>query len=233
MGKTVAIIQSNYIPWKGYFNIIKCVDEFVLLDDVQYTRRDWRNRNLIKTSSGLKWLSIPVNVKGQFTVCIKDVSTAGSDWRLDHWRQISSAYSKSAFFKSLAHHFEKLYLQDDEENLSAINLKFINLINSLLNITTPIRWSTEFDTPDEKMERLIHICKCLQADEYVSGAAAKTYLDVEKFQKNGIMVKWADYANYPVYNQLYEPFEHGVSIIDLLFNEGTQIHHLLKKKIWT
>jgi hypothetical protein len=232
VSKRVAIIQSNYIPWKGYFNIIKCSDEFVILDDVQYTRRDWRNRNLIKTRAGLKWLSIPVDVKGQYNIKIQDVYTAGLEWRKDHWNQIYEAYRKSEYFHMFAKHFEELYLGSEEQNLSLINLKFITLINSLLGIQTPVRWSAEFNTPDEKSERLVHICMSLGADEYISGQAAKAYLDVDLFSQNGIRMLWADYSGYPVYRQLFPPFEHGVSIIDLLFNEGPHIHQFLKQKIW-
>ena len=232
MGKRVAIIQSNYIPWKGYFNIIKNVDAFVLLDDVQYTRRDWRNRNLIKTKTGLKWLTIPVNVKGKFLAAIKDVETAGSEWRTDHWRQIKEAYGKARYFEALRPQFEHLYLNDQETNLSTINFKFIALINSLLNIQTAIHWSMEFDTPAEKSERLLHICQSLGADEYVSGEAARNYLNVGLFNDHNIQVRWSDYSAYPEYHQLYPPFEHGVSIIDLLFNEGTRVDHLLKDTVW-
>jgi hypothetical protein len=232
LGKRVAIIQSNYIPWKGYFNIIRNVDAFVLLDDVQYTRRDWRNRNLIKTKTGLKWLSIPVDVKGKFLTAIKDVETAGTAWRVDHWRQITEAYSKCRYFAALRHHFENLYLNDHETNLSTINFKFIALINSLLEMRTPVHQSMQFNAPQEKSERLLHICKALGADEYVSGEAASGYLNVALFNENNIQVRWTDYSGYPEYQQLYPPFEHGVSIIDLLFNEGTQVHHLLKDQLW-
>jgi len=226
--KKVAILQSSYIPWKGYFNIIKAVDEFVLLDNVQFTRRDWRNRNLIKTSSGLKWLTIPVAVKGQYLINISEVLTFDNEWRRAHWNQIQQVYQKANYFNFYAPVFERLYLDDDERKLSVINYKFIKQINLLLKIATPIRWSTEFETSLEKTERLFQICKELQADVYVSGPAAKSYLDVDFFRKNRIDVAWADYSNYPEYNQPYPPFEHGVSIIDLLFHEGPNAIHFLK-----
>ncbi|HMG07571.1 MAG TPA: WbqC family protein [Mucilaginibacter sp.] len=229
MGKRVAIIQSNYIPWKGYFSIIKCVDEFVLLDDVQYTRRDWRNRNLIKTQTGLKWLTIPVDVKGRYLIDIKDVRTAGSEWRADHWTQIVEAYKKTPYFSFFAPLLQDIYLNEKEINLSLINYRFIILINEILNITTPIRWSMEFDSPKEKTERLVHICKSLDAVEYISGLAAKEYMDILKFEQNNIQVRWADYSNFPVYPQLYPPFEHSVSIIDLIFNEGPNAQAYLKQ----
>lgn len=233
MAKRVAIIQSNYIPWKGYFNIIKCVDHFVLLDDVQYTRRDWRNRNLIKTKAGLKWLTIPVIVKNKFQIKIEDVQADGTDWRQDHWNKLQEAYRTSQYFKEISPFFESLYLQSNELNLSKINYGFIAQILSILNIPTVLNWSREFpDAPSGKTERLVHICKSLNATEYISGMAAKDYLEVELFEKEQIKVVWADYSGYQPYRQLYTPFEHGVSILDLLFNEGIQSSHFLKDKIW-
>lgn len=230
--KRIAIIQSNYIPWRGYFNIIKCVDEFVLLDDVQYTRRDWRNRNLIKTVYGLKWLTIPVDVKGRYSMDIRDVRSTGSDWRQDHWNQIYDAYKNAPYFTFFSPSLRELYLGESETNLSTINFRFIRLINEVLNIRTPIRWSMEFDAPDDRTGRLVHICQRLRAREYVSGPAAKSYLDVAQFENNDIKVRWVDYSNFPIYKQVCEPFEPGVSVIDLIFNEGPHSYLYLKEKIW-
>lgn len=232
MKKRIAIIQSNYIPWKGYFNIIKCVDDFVLLDDVQYTRRDWRNRNLIKTKTGLKWLTIPVDVKGNYLIKIKDVCSAGSAWRMEHWNQIHEAYKDSPYYPTLAQPFKQLYLESKEINLSKINHSFIQLINSLLKIDTPVHWSMDYEGPQEKTARLVHICQCLNASEYISGPAAKEYLNVNMFQEKGIEVVWADYTGFAEYSQMYPPFQHGVSILDLLFNEGPNAVHFLKSKLW-
>jgi hypothetical protein len=229
--KKVAILQSSYIPWKGYFNIIKVVDEFVLLDDVQFTRRDWRNRNLIKTRNGLKWLTIPVAVKGHYLASISEVSTSDNEWRQAHWNQIKEVFRNAPYFNTYAPVFESLYLNEDERNLSTINYTFIKQINLLLKIMTPIRWSKEFDTPRDKTERLFQICKQLKADAYLSGPAAKSYLDVDFFRKNNIDVVWADYSNYPEYNQPYPPFEHHVSVIDLLFHEGPNAINFLKDSL--
>lgn len=230
--RKVAIIQSNYIPWKGYFNIIKDVDEFVLLDDVQYTRRDWRNRNLIKSENGLKWLTIPVDVKGKYYITIKDVQTAGQEWRRDHWNQIVQAYKHAPYFSFFRARLEQLYLAEEETNLSKINLGFIQAINDVLKIRTPVRWSMEFDSPEGKTERLVHICKSLNAQIYVSGTAAKDYLDESLFARNDIKILWTDYSNFPLYKQGHEPFVHEVSAIDLIFQQGPDSHLYLKDKIW-
>jgi hypothetical protein len=231
MAKRVAIIQSSYIPWKGYFNIIKDVDEFVLLDDVQYTRRDWRNRNLIKTPYGPRWISIPVNVKGRFNLKINEVETAGNKWRMQHWNRISNAYKQAPFFKIYSEAFESLYLKDSETKLSIINYKFIVKINELLGITTPIRWSTEFDAPGSKNSRLVSICKCLGAEEYVSGPSAKSYLDESEFLKNGLLVRWVNYDGYVEYYQPYPPFRHDLTILDLIFNQGESSKDFFKTMI--
>ncbi len=228
--KRVAIIQSNYIPWKGYFDIIGMVDVFVIYDSAQYTKRDWRNRNKIKTAQGTQWLTIPVQIKGQYRLAaIKDVKVSDQKWRKKHWHAIELNYKKSIYFKEYSDLFKSLYLDDDQEYLSKINFKFIKAINEILGITTEIRWSMEFDIVGDKSEKLLNICKQLEADIYLSGPAAKSYLDEDLFNQEGIKVEWMDYSGYPEYPQLYTPpFIHEVSIIDLIFNTGPDAPKYMK-----
>jgi hypothetical protein len=226
--KRVAIIQSNYIPWKGYFDIIQSVDEFILLDEVQYTRRDWRNRNLIKTSQGPQWLTIPVDVKSNFTIAIDQVKIADPAWGRKHWTTITNNYSRSEYFKEYKDQFADIYLNQKETYLSRINLNFITLVNTLLGIKTRISWSRDYNAPVGKTERLLSLCKATGASEYLSGPAAQGYLDEELFRSNGVAVSWMDYSNYPEYRQLFPPFVHGVSILDLLFNEGKNATRFMK-----
>lgn len=228
MNKRVAIIQSNYIPWRGYFDIINSVDAFVLLDDVQFTRRDWRNRNQIKTAQGLQWLTIPVDVKGQFEVKIKDVTVANTDWSSDHWNKISQAYKKAPYFAEFRKAFEEAYLGCRERHLSQINYRFLQLVNSILHIETPIYWSHDFTVPQDKSERLLEICLQLEASTYVSGPAAKDYLQTEKFEGAGVKVEWMNYEGYRPYQQLHGDFAPYVSIIDLIFNTGSEASQYLK-----
>jgi hypothetical protein len=227
MSKKVAIIQSNYIPWKGYFDVIKKVDAFVLLDDVQYTRRDWRNRNLIKTINGPQWLTIPVDVKGQFEIKINEVTVSDTSWTKDHWNKIKQSYSKAACYKEFSPIIEDAYLQLSEKSLSKINHHFITLINSILEIDTPILWSHDFAVSDEKSRRLLDICKQLKADCYISGPAAKDYLNESIFREEGIEVEWMSYDGYPPYRQLFGDFVHGLSVLDLIFNEGREARKYL------
>lgn len=221
MTKSIAIIQSNYIPWKGYFDIIKKVDEFIIFDDMQYTRRDWRNRNKIKTPGGLLWLTIPVEVKGKFDQKIKDTIVVENNWYKEHWNSIKINYSRAAFFKKYSDLIADLYsLAGKEKYLSRINYIFIQGLCKILDIKTKISWSMDYDLIDGKTERLIGLCKSTGAGKYISGPAAKGYIDESLFQSQGIELEWMDYNGYPIYEQLYNPFEHGVTILDLLFNLG-------------
>ena len=176
--KKVAILQSNYIPWKGYFDLINMVDEFILYDEVQYTKNDWRNRNKIKTPQGIQWLTIPVRQES-LDQKIKDTKISDKKWNIKHWRTISQNYSKSKYFKDYKDIFEELYLTCDEEYLSQINYKFITTINEILEIKTKLRWSSEFELVDGQTEKLLGICKDCNADIYLSGPAAKDYFNEE------------------------------------------------------
>ena len=227
--KRVAILQSNYIPWKGYFDMINMVDEFILYDDVQYTRRDWRNRNKIKTPNDLQWLTIPVQVKGKYHQKIKDTMVVDNEWSKKHWSAITHNYNKATFFEEFKNLFEELYLGCEEKYLSSINYRFITAINKLLGINTKISWSMDYELGDEgNTEKLVTLCKQAGADTYLSGPAAKDYMDEDLFKQEGITVEWMDYSGYLEYSQLYSPFEHRVSIIDLIFNEGENAKNFMK-----
>lgn len=220
--KIVAVVQSNYIPWRGYFDLIKQADEFVLFDDVQYTRRDWRNRNQIKTAQGLKWLSIPVDVKGKYHQKIRETRIADSNWTTEHWETIRHAYSKAAGFSEYGPLLEELYLGCQESMLSLVNYRFLTGICRMLEIQPRFTWSSEYQLADDKSERLLGICKQAGATHYLSGPSAKAYLDVDLLRQEGVEVVWMDYSGYRDYRQLHPPFEPHVSIIDLLLNEGAQ-----------
>jgi hypothetical protein len=226
--KKIAILQSNYIPWKGYFDLINQVDEFILYDDMQYTKRDWRNRNKIQTSQGLKWVSIPVEVKGKYFQKINETKISDNNWGKKHWNVLKQNYSKTQHFKEYKDIFEDLYLSNTDKYISQINYKFIEAINKILGIDTRIRWSSEFDLIDGQSEKLLGICKDCDADVYLSGPSAKNYLDENIFMQSNIKVEWVNYNNYPDYQQVFEPFEHGVTILDLIFNEGDNATKFMK-----
>lgn len=217
--KKIAILQSNYIPWKGYFDMINIVDEFILYDEVQYTKNDWRNRNKIKTKQGSQWLTIPVRQES-LEQKIEDTKITDKKWKKKHWASISQNYSKAKYFKEYRATFEELYLTSEDDYLSQINYKFIMIINEILGITTKISWSSDYELIGGQTERLINLCKQTNATHYLSGPAAKDYFDEELAKKENIQVEWMDYSGYKEYEQLHPPFEHGVTILDLIFNEG-------------
>ena len=218
--KRIAIVQSSYIPWKGYFDLIQSVDEFVLFDDVQFTRRDWRNRNQIKTRDGLLWLTIPVLTKGQFTEPIRSIVVGDASWRTKHWRSIAANYARAPHFAAYAAELEALYRDGTDTLLSLINYRFLTAICGWLGITTRFSWSSDYDLADGKTERLVSICRQAGADTYVSGPSASAYLEERQFTEQGIALSYFDYSGYPEYTQLHPPFEHRVSVIDLILNHG-------------
>jgi len=226
--KKIVITQSNYIPWKGYFDAIALADEFVIYDDMQFTKRDWRNRNIIKTPTGNKWLTIPVEVKGKFFQKINETKISDPNWNINHWNILKQNYSKAAHFNENKDFFEELYLNSKSLYLTEINYHFIKAICQFLNIKTNIKFSSEFDLKEERTERLLDICLQLNGTDYYSGPAAKAYMNEDVFNKANVGIHYFDYSGYPVYNQMNEPFDHGVSILDLIFCEGKNTVEFLK-----
>lgn len=227
MGKRVAILQSNYIPWKGYFDLINLVDEFILLDTVQYTRRDWRNRNKIKSPDGLLWLTIPIRVKGRFDQLIWDATVQDAHWAERHWKTLQHCYARAPYFGYYADYLEELYRSSTTWSLSEINYRFLTAICNLLHIYTPITWA-EADPGLGKTERLVYLCQRAGATEYLSGPAAKSYINERCFAEANIGLSYIDYSGYPTYNQLYPPFEAEVSVLDLLFHTGSEAPRYMK-----
>lgn len=226
--KRVAIVQSNYIPWKGYFDLIASVDEFVLYDDVQYTRRDWRNRNRIKTPQGLAWLTVPVKVKGRYLQTVRETEIQAGAWAQEHWASLRHNYSRAAHYEECAALLEPTYMRRHHTHLSQLNRELIEAICGFLSIRTRITTSSQYALEDGRSARLAGICAQAGATQYVSGPAARDYLDEAVFAARGVAVSWFDYACYPEYPQLWAPFEHAVSIVDLLFNCGREAPRYMK-----
>ena len=227
--KSIAIVQSSYIPWKGYFDLIRSVDEFVLYDDQQYTRRDWRNRNQIKTAQGRIWLTIPVNVKGRYHQRIDETTISDPAWAARHWQTIEHAYGRAPHFEELRDVLSRLYSECDETFLSAINRRFLEAICDLLGIRTPLTSSRDYAAEGTKTERLVSLCRAAGATSYLSGPTARAYLDESLFEAAGIELRFMDYSGYPEYEQLHPPFEHAVSAIDLLVHTGSSAPSYLER----
>jgi hypothetical protein len=220
MSRRVAVVQSSYIPWKGYFDLIGLADCFVLFDEVQYTKADWRNRNRIKTAAGPRWLTIPVLTAGRHGQAICEATAAGGRWRGTHWRTLAQSYGRAPFFDDYAGSLESLYLEDDDVLLTRINERFIRWLCDALGVATPIIRSSELPGAGDRVGRLVAICAALGADAYLSGPRARSYLDERRFEEAGIALEYMDYGGYPPYPQLHGPFVHQVSALDLLFAVG-------------
>ena len=226
--KKVAILQSNYIPWKGYFDMIAAVDEFILYDDMQYTRRDWRNRNQIKTPQGVQWLTVPVLVKGKYNQKICETEIDGTDWAATHWKSLAQNYRRAPHFDEIASWLEPLYISESFTQISTLNRRFIEAICSYLGIKTTITYSSDYNLREGKTERLADLCVQAGGTEYISGPAAKDYVDEKVFADLGLKLTWFEYAGYPEYPQLWGDFTHGVTILDLLFNCGKETPHYMR-----
>jgi hypothetical protein len=224
--KKVAILQSNYIPWKGYFDLIANVDEFILYDDMQFTKNDWRNRNKIKTPKGLEWLSIPVGT--DISRKIKEVALPNNGWQIKHLKSFEINYGRAQYFDEIMTLLKPVYLNQNIKTLSEFNRKLIEYVCSYLGIKTKISYSWDYTLGDGKTERLVHLCQQANAQIYVSGPSAKDYLDENLFKEKMIQVEWFDYAGYQEYPQLWGDFEHGVSVLDLLFNSGSSARSYMK-----
>lgn len=220
--KTLVILQSNYLPWKGYFDLMAAASEFVVFDEVQFTRRDWRNRNRIVLGGQLHWLTVPVQLKGKYLAPIGEIEVADKDWAEKHWTTIQHAYGKAPHFVKVGKVLGETYADAaDLRRLSDINALFLERLAGLLGIDARLVPSSSVPrtTPDPT-ERLIEICQGRGATRYLSGPAARNYIKRHFFDDAGISLCYANYSGYPTYDQGMETFEHGVSIIDTLMRCG-------------
>jgi hypothetical protein len=213
-----AIIQSNYLPWKGYFDIINEVDLFIFEDDLQFTVRDWRNRNRFKTCTGTHWLTVPV--KGGRSQAIDEVCISyDTNWVRKHLETLRRAYGAAPCFSECFDLIDEP-LQANIKKLSSLNQLLIIKIARYLGSTTRFCNARDFTAEGAKDDRLIDLCKKTGATEYLTGPAARSYIVPEKFEKAGIKLHWKDYAGYPEYPHHRLPFEHQVSILDCIFETG-------------
>lgn len=211
----VSVIQSNYIPWKGYFDIIANSDVMVFYDDVQFTKNDWRNRNQIRTSQGLTWLTVPVGTN--INRLVNEVEIPEHSWQAKHWKTIMVNYKKAAHFESIAPTIEAFYMDKKWTNLSEMNQYFIEKVSKdFLQINTRFEKVENYSIKGDKQERLIDLLTQIGATEYLTGPTALSYINKNLFERNGIKVLVKEYNKYPPYQQRYEGYEGAVSIIDLL-----------------
>jgi hypothetical protein len=225
----ICIIQSCYIPWKGFFDLVGRCDEYVIYDSAQYVKRHWHNRNRIKTTNGIEWLTIPVVTKGRFEQPIDQVEIE-KPWADKHWRAIELAYSHAAFFERFAPAVKAWYERADKEpRLTDVNAIFLQGIAGLLGLKTRFVRDSAYPAVGGKTERLLGIVRAAGADRYLSGPSARDYFDEPMFRAAGVTPEWMNYEGYPEYKQLHGGFEHAVTALDLLFNTGPEAWRYLNR----
>lgn len=219
--KKVAVLQSNYLPWKGYFDIIHKVDEFIFYDDVQYTKNDWRNRNLIFAKDGLKWITVPVSAT--LNMNIDEVQPCNHCWQIKHHKMLLQNYARAPYISLYKEFLDHIYLEKKWNNLSELNQYIIKTVASeFLHLKTTFTNSRNYRKDGVRLERLLALLKSANAGYYLSGPAAKQYIEEQRFKQLGIKLEWMDYSGYPNYLQINNKSNciHQVSIFDLLFNTG-------------
>lgn len=219
----VAILQPNYIPWKGVFDLIDRTDTFVFYDDVQYTTKDWRNRNKIKTDTGEQWLSVPVISKSQRNQLICEaIIDKTKTWQKKHYKKIISNYQKAHYFDNYKHLLHKIYLDNQWSKISNLDIFSTKLIAKELNIKTEWVNSSDLRISGSKHgEKIIKICQELNCSHFINGPASKSFIDESIFKQAGITIEYMNYS-YPEYKQFHPPFSHNVTALDTLFHCGPE-----------
>ena len=224
----VGVIQSSYIPWRGYFDFIASVDAFVFHDDIQYTKSDWRNRNRIKTSKGAEWLTVPVHYKEVSQLICETNIDHSTAWQQKHLRKMQESYREAPYAK-VALDILASVLVDQYETISKLNIVLTKRICDYLCITTPLIASSDLSLVGTKTDRLIDLLKKLNATAYLSGPSADAYLDKEAFRRNGIRLEYKSY-DYAPYPQLWGPFEGAVTVLDLIANCGPDAKNYIRSR---
>ena len=227
-------LQSNYIPWKGYFDLMSTADRFVVYDSVQYTKNDWRNRNQVIGPNGPTWLTIPVQTAGRPSQTIREASIQDGRWSRKHWMTVTQALGKRPHFGEYKDAWQSWFeMAADLELLHDINVMFLRGLAKQLDVGTLIVDDVDFDTGMEAgegtaTERLVALCRAAGATTYITGPAGLDYMELEHFRAANIAVEVIDYTQYDVYPQAGDEFQHSVSVLDLLANLGASAGpHLL------
>jgi hypothetical protein len=215
------------MPWLGFFDKVRQADTFVILDNVQFEKNYFQNRNKIRTKEGWIWLTVPVLAKGKSNQLIKDVQINNAvDWQSKHWKSINQSYNKAPFFSKYNNYLKQIYSKQ-WTRLADLNEEIIKHIVHELGIQVKILRASTLGATGKGTDLLLQICQELKADTYLSGISGKNYLDEEQFKREGIKVIYQEFY-HPIYKQVYEPFIPGMSVIDLLFNQGDKSLDIIK-----
>ena len=224
----VGIIQSSFLPWRGYFDFITDVDLFILYDDIQYTKRDWRTRNKIKTAQGVRWLSVPVKYRCHNQLICETELDGTQNWRKDHINLWRAHYGKAAYLDVALQLLGNMG-QGEDRTISQLNIRLIRGICSFLDIRTPMMLSSELNVKGEKTDRLIKLLQTVGGKTYLSGPSADSYLEKDKFREAGIGLEYKSY-DYAPYPQLWGQFEGAVTVLDLIANCGPDAKNHIRSR---
>jgi hypothetical protein len=222
----VGVIQSAYLPWRGYFDLIDDVDLFVFYDDVQYSKNSWRNRNRIKTARGLAWITVPVRQKSLSQLICDTEIESGQEWEKRQLGQFRDAYARAPHFE-LANGFLAEALEHKFRTISELNVHLAKRICEFLGIRTRLVMSSQFPTQGAKTERLLGLLKAAGATSYLSGPTARDYLEEAALREAGIALEYKSY-DYAPYPQQWGAFEGAVTVLDLIANCGGEARAHLK-----
>ena len=221
----VAIHQPNYMPGLGFFHKMASADVFVLLDNVQYSKNNYTNRNRIRSRDKWAWLTVPVRLSGHFGQLISEVETAGDDWETKHWKRLLQEYGHAPHFRQYQAWLQPAYARR-RVNLAEINCELIELVRVSLGIGARVIKASELAVSGQSSDLLLALCKDLGATTYLSGQGGKKYLDVTKFEAAGIAVEYQEFL-HPHYHQGGGEFVPNLSILDLLFHAGVESSAIL------
>jgi hypothetical protein len=222
-----AIIQPSYLPWRGYFHQIQKADVFVFYDDVQYDKHGWRNRNRIKTAAGPRWLTVPVTARGNVItgLPIHEVRIAGDRWVAKHLATLRQAYARAPNIDRCLSLLEP-HLSRGQTHLADLTIGLTIVLAEELGVRREFVRSSELRVAGERMDRLMAVLDRVGASHYISGPAARAYLNDGRLNDSGISVEYMEY-DYPEYAQLHPPYEPQVSVVDLLAMEGDRAPSLI------
>jgi hypothetical protein len=224
----IAIAQPTFLPWLGYFDLIHQVDCFVLLDDVQFEKQSWQQRNRIKGPSGLQWLTVPVVFRGRLSQRIVEVEIREPDFWKTHLRAIELSYRRTPYFDQYFPQLAKIF-QAHNGLLAELNCSVIGWLCELLGIFTKRVRSSELKQSGKRSELLVNLCRRLGANSYLSPLGSAGYLleELGWFSDAGIQVAFQHYE-HPRYRQLFSPFCPYATVLDLIFNEGSRSMEIVR-----
>lgn len=223
----VGVIQSSFIPWRGYFDFIASVDLFVFHDDIQYTKGDWRNRNRLKTPQGAIWITVPVHYDHVSQLICETRVAESTDWRTKHLRLWQANYREAPYLDDVLDILGSMERGRESLTISQLNVALTRSICTYLGIATPLVMSSDYDLTGAKTDRLLDLLGKVGATTYLSGPSAAGYLDEEAFRRAGIGLEYKcyDYRSYP---QLCGDFVGAVTVLDLIANCGPARRDLLE-----